>query len=152
MYSSSGRNNRSTRYPMLTLFDEVNRFFEEAIPAAQSSRRLSTFTPPIDVTETEAEYVITGEFPGIDAERVNIELKENALTLTGEKHQEPERGEGTRHYLERSFGSFARTISFYIEIDEDYALAEMKNGVLTITVPKAPKGIKGSKKLSIKAS
>jgi len=155
MYSSSGRNNPSTRYPMLTLFDEVNRFFEEAIPAAQSSRNLSPFNPPIDVTETEREYVIKGEFPGIDAERVNIELKENTLTLTGEKHQdqdqEQERSEGTRHYLERSFGSFARTISFDVEIDEDDALAEMKNGVLTIRVPKAPKEIKGSKKLSIKA-
>lgn len=152
MYSSSGKNNRVTRYPMLTLFDEVNRFFEEAIPAAQSSRNLSTFNPPLDVTETEREYIITGEFPGIDAEKVNIELKENTLTLSGEKRHEQERTEGTRHYVERSFGSFARTVSFDVEIDEDNALAEMRNGVLTIRVPKAPKEIKGSKKLSIKAS
>lgn len=152
MYSSSGKNNRVTRYPMLTLFDEVNRFFEDAIPAAQSSRSLSTFNPPIDVTENEREYVIKGEFPGIESEKVHIELKDNTLTLTGEKRSESEKSEGTRHYVERSFGSFARTISFDLEVDEDNALAEMKNGVLTIKVPKAAKEIKGAKKLSIKAS
>ena len=152
MYSSSGKNNRVTRYPMLTLFDEVNRFFEDALPAAQASRGRSTFSPLIDVMETEKEYVITGEFPGIPAEKVNIELKDNSLTLSGDKHHEHERTEGMRHYVERSFGSFTRTISFDVEIDEDNAFAEMKHGVLTIKVPKAPKEIRGSKRLTIKSA
>lgn len=151
MYSSSGRNNRVARYPMLTLFDEVNRFFEDALPAAQSSRGLSTFNPPIDVVETEREYLIKGEFPGIEAEKVNIELKENTLTLSGEKNLEHEKSEGTRHYVERSFGSFTRTISFDSEIDEDNASAEMKNGLLAIKIPKAAKEVKGAKRLSVKA-
>lgn len=152
MYSSSGKNNRVVRYPMLTLFDEVNRFFEDAIPAAQTARSLSAFNPPIDVTETEKEYVLTGEFPGIDSAEVHIELKENTLTLRGEKRNEVEKTEGTKHHIERSFGSFSRTISFDVEVDEDNALAEMKNGVLTIKVPKAAKEIKGTKRLSIKTS
>lgn len=152
MYSSSGKNNRIVRYPMLTLFDEVNRFFEDAVPAAQSARSLSAFNPPIDVTETEKEYVLKGEFPGIDAAEVHIELKDNTLTLRGEKRGEVEKTEGTKHHIERSFGSFSRTLSFEVEVDEDNALAEMKNGVLTIKVPKAAKEVKGTKRLSIKTS
>ncbi len=152
MYSTSGKNSRTVRYPMLSLFDEVNRFMEDVIPAAQSSRSLSQFTPSIDVTETDKEYIVRGEFPGVAAEGVNIELKDNTITLSGEKRSEHDKSEGTRHYVERSFGAFTRAFTFDSEIDEDNALAEMRNGVLTIKIPKAAKEVKGSKRLTIKTS
>lgn len=152
MYSNSGKNSRTVRYAMLSLFDEVNRFMEDVIPAAQSSRSLSPFSPALDVTETDKEYIVQGEFPGVAAEGVNIELKDNTITLSGEKRSEHEKTEGTRHYVERSFGSFSRAFTFEAEIDEDLALAEMKNGVLTIKVPKAAKELKATKRLSIKTA
>lgn len=152
MYPNSGKNTRAVRYPMLTLFDEVNRFIEDAIPAAQSTRGLSTFHPPVDITESDREYVLRAEFPGVPTEAVHIELRDNAITLSGEKRSEHEKTEGSRHYVERSFGSFSRTVTFDLEIDEDNAVAEMKNGVLTVKIPKAAKEVKGSKRLSIKSS
>lgn len=93
-----------------------------------------------------------GEFPGVTAEGVTIELKYNSITLSGKKRSEHEKAEGTRHYVERSFGSFYRSFTFDSEIDEDNALAEMKNGVLTVKIPKAAKEVKSAKRLSIKTS
>jgi HSP20 family protein len=139
-------------YPMLSLFDEMNRFFEEALPVAQATRSAVTFKPKIDVTENEREYVIHGEFPGLEAAEITLELKENALTLSGEKRTHHEHAEGNRVHVERSFGSFARKIPFGVEVDEDNSSAEMKNGVLTVRVPKSSKAIRGVKKLSIKAA
>ena len=83
---------------------------------------------------------------------IHIELKDNTITLSGEKRYEHEQKEGERAYVERAYGSFSRTIPFDLEIDEDNATAAMKNGVLTIKVPKSAKVIKGAKKLSIKSS
>lgn len=143
-----GRNNH---YPILSLFDEVNRFFEDTLPVARSTRALSGFNPPIDVAETEKEYLVKGEFPGVSSAELTIDIRGNAITLSGEKRQESEKTEGSRHYVERSFGSFSRTISFDTEIDEDNATAELKDGLLTIKVPKAAVAVKGAKRLSIKS-
>jgi len=143
---------RGFGYPMLSLFDEMNRFFEDALPVAQTTRSQAGFKPHIDITESEREYVIHGEFPGLEAAEISLELKDNSITLSGEKRTQQEYKEGNRVHVERSFGSFSRMIPFAVEVDEDNATAEMKNGVLTIRVPKSSKAIKGAKKLSIKAS
>jgi HSP20 family protein len=143
---------RGFGYPMLSLFDEMNRFFEDALPVTHSTRGASAFKPQIDVAETEKEYLIRGEFPGLEAAEISLEMAENTLTLRGEKRLETEYKEGERIHIERSFGSFVRSIPFAVEVDEDTATAEMKNGVLTVRVPKSSKVIKGTKKLNIKCS
>ncbi len=144
---------RNRSYPMLTLFDEMNRFFEETLPSgllSENAKNMANFHPKIDVKENEKEFILTGEFPGMGDKDINIELKNNTITLSGEKRFEHEQKEGERTYVERSYGSFSRTIPLECEIDEDNALAEMKHGLLKITVPKSAKTIKGAKKLSIK--
>jgi HSP20 family protein len=139
-------------YPLMSLFDEMNRFFEDSSPLGDGGTRSNDpFVPRLDVKETPQEFVITGEFPGMTVEQINIELHENSVTLSGEKRYENEQKEGDRIYVERSFGTFTRTIPFGIEVDEDNSRAEMKAGVLTITVPKSAKVVRGAKKLSISA-
>jgi len=141
-YKPRGRN-----YPILSLFDEMNRFFDEAGTAVNSNK--STFSPRFDLKETATEFVLTGEFPGMDKDKINVELKDNTLMLSGEKRCEYERKEGENTYIERSYGVFSRTFPFETEIDEDNAVADMKDGVLTIKIPKSAKVLKGAKKLSI---
>ena len=143
-YKPRGRN-----YPILSLFDEMNRFFDEAGAAVSTNK--SNFTPRFDLKETPTEFILTGEFPGMDKDQISVELKDNTLTLSGEKRYENEKKEGENTYIERSYGTFSRTFPFETEIDEDNAAAEMKNGVLTIRVPKSAKVLKGAKKLSINA-
>jgi HSP20 family protein len=137
----------------MTLFDEMNRFFDDAWPmASNGGTSAEAFVPRLDVRETSQEFVIVGEFPGMNVENINIELNDNTVTLSGEKRHEYEQKDGERAYIERSFGSFSRSIPLNVEIDEDNAKAEMKDGVLTITIPKSPKVVRGAKKLSIKAN
>jgi HSP20 family protein len=142
---------RARQYPVLSLFDEVNRLFDDALPHAGASAS-SRFAPVLDVTESDKDYLIQGDFPGFEGQDVQIEVKDNSITLSGERRQERERKEGERTYVERSFGSFSRTIPFSVEIDEDRATAEMKNGVLTIQVPKSEKVVRGVKKITVKSS
>ncbi len=142
---------RARQHPMLSLFDQMNRLFEEAAPAAQTARNMGSFRPNIDVHETEREYLVTGEIPGLVVSEISIELRDNTLTLSGEKKTSSERAEGEARNLERTFGAFSRSIPFSLEIDEDNTLAEMKHGLLTIRVPKSPKVVRGAKKVSIKS-
>lgn len=148
----SGVTLRTRQYPILSLFDEMNRLFEDAVPFAQTARSTNSFKPNIDLVEGEKEYVLTGEFPGLDVADIEIELRDNAITLRGEKRSQHEHREGDRVHIERTFGSFIRSFSFGVEVDEDNATADMKNGLLTVRVPKSAKVLKGSKKLSIKAA
>lgn len=142
---------RSFGYPMLSLFDEMNRLFEDALPAAESARSVGGFNPRIDVTETDKEYVIRGEFPGLESSEISLELRDNSIILSGEKRATHEEKDGEKLRVERSFGAFSRAIQFPLEVDEDNATAEMKSGVLTVKVPKSAKVLRGTKKLSIKA-
>jgi HSP20 family protein len=151
LISNLSSSRRRQGYPVLSLFEEMNRLFDESAglnPTREGSK--VSFIPSFDIKETKTEYVLTGEFPGLTKDQINIELKDNVLTLSGEKKHESERREGERVYLERSYGSFFRSFPFDTEIDEDNANAEMKDGLLTITIPKSAKVIKGAKKLSIK--
>jgi HSP20 family protein len=156
MNTSGGKNGgvtlRTRQYPILSLFDEVNRLFEDAVPFAQSARSVGGFKPHIDLVEGEKEYVLTGEFPGLNVGDIDIELRDNAITLRGEKRSQREHKEGERVHTERSYGAFSRSFSFHVEVDEDNATADMKSGVLTVRVPKSAKVLKGAKKLSIKVS
>lgn len=146
-----GKANRSIRsYPLLSLFDEVNRLFEDDSSPVALSSGARGFAPKFDVKETEKSYILTGEFPGMESKDINIELKDNSILFTGEKRYEHENKEGERTHVERYYGSFSRRIEFDVEIDEDNSTAEMKNGVLSVIVPKSSKVIKGAKKLNIK--
>lgn len=89
MIGAGNRNSKSLArrygYPMRSLFDEMNRFFEDAVPVAQSVKTHGAFRPHVDVTETEKEYIVHGEFPGLSPSEVALELRDNTLTLSGEK-------------------------------------------------------------------
>ena len=105
-------------------------------PATRNGGAMAALWPSLDVDETDQAYVVTAELPGLDAKDVQLDLKDNALTLSGEKRSEHKEENGGRRYSERSFGRFERTIPFPAEIDADKVEARCANGVLTITLPK----------------
>ena len=155
LWRNSDRSLARRGYPLMSLFDEMNRFFEDSWPASTQHIGKSTenFVPKLEVRDSEKEIVIVGEFPGMSVGDINVEFTaENTLTLSGEKKYEQEHKEGDKVYIERSFGSFQRTIPLSVEVDEDNSSAEMKNGVLTIRIPKSARELRGNKKLSIKSS
>ena len=95
-----------------------------------------TFSPCFDLLETRRSYRFLADIPGLDLENLDIELTANSLTVTGERDGERLPSSIFCHALERSFGSFSRTFSLLEPVIGGAYLAWMKNGVLTIDVPK----------------
>jgi HSP20 family protein len=94
------------------------------------------FTPAVDVKETPEAVVVKAEVPGMDAKEINISVTGEVLTIKGEKKSEREEQEENYHLVERSFGSFSRSLTLPAAVDLDKIEAKYDNGVLTITCPK----------------
>jgi HSP20 family protein len=98
----------------------------------------SAFMPSFDIKETAEGYVFIADMPGIRQEDLDINLTGNRLSITG-KRERDSKAEGENFFIsERSFGSFARTFSLPEGVDGNRVNAELKNGVLTLSVPKVP--------------
>lgn len=98
----------------------------------------SDFMPAIDLQETDKAYVVRGDLPGLDKDKIDITVQNNMLTLQGVRETGSETNDPHQGFYahERSYGSFSRTLSLPGPVDENQISAEYKNGVLTITLPK----------------
>lgn len=94
------------------------------------------WAPAVDLQETAAEYVLTAELPGLKREDLEIHLRDGRLTLSGVR---PERGVACEQYhrVERGHGSFSRTFQLPLAVDADRVVADLRDGVLTVTCPKS---------------
>lgn len=142
-------------YEPFTFFrEEMNRLFDNFFRGFEIEpfeRRLTTFSPSIDISETDKEVIISAELPGIEDKDIDVSLTKDSITIKGEKKEEKEEKGKSYYRMERSYGSFSRTIPLPAEIDSDKTTAEFKKGVLTIKMPKTPAAIKEKKKIQIKA-
>ena len=95
------------------------------------------FAPRLEVVEQESEFLVTAELPGLEEKDFQLEVHGNVLTLRGEKRSETSGEQKGRHFSERVYGEFRRAIELPVEVASDKASASFKNGVLTVTLPKA---------------
>ncbi len=125
---------------LTTLRDEMdklwNRFFGEW-PSAELFR--GEWAPSLDVSETKENIVVKAEIPGMDTKDIDISLANDVLTIKGEKKQEKEEKEENYHRVERSYGTFTRSIRLPVDVESNKIKATHKNGVLKITLPKSEK-------------
>jgi len=110
----------------------------------------SEFVPRMDVSDTDKEIMITAELAGIDEKDVDITLQDDVLTIRGEKKVQRDENEKSYHLVERSSGTFSRSIALPAEIEQDKIEATFKKGVLTIRLPKQPVEESKAKKIEIK--
>lgn len=108
------------------------------------------FTPAVDLEETKDAYIVKSDLPGLEKDKINLTVRENILTIEGVRQAANEtRDQKSGYYAqERSYGSFARSLGLPGPVDESKIVAEYKNGVLIITLPKAP-GQKDAQKVAI---
>ncbi len=93
--------------------------------------------PPLDVEERDKEYIVRTEVPGVPREGLQVTVENGVLTITGEKKYEHEEGKGTKqHRLERSYGSFRRTLLLPETVDHEQIEGKLVDGVLTLTLHK----------------
>jgi HSP20 family protein len=109
-------------------------------------------TPTLDVKENEKEIVVKADLPGMDENDINLTIHNGVLSLRGEKKSEHTDQRENYHVMERSYGSFQRSIRLPETIDDDKAEARFDKGVLTITLPKRPEMIGTQKKIEIKGA
>lgn len=107
--------------------------------------------PAVDIAEKNGQYELTAELPGLDPEQVEVKLSDGRLTIKGEKKEEKEEEKEGYYLSERRFGSFQRSFAVPEGIDADKIVAEFKNGVLKIMLPKTPEAQQKEKKISIQS-
>jgi HSP20 family protein len=96
------------------------------------------WNPGFEVRETDDAFVFKGDLPGIKSEDLDISLTGNRLEVSGKREQESETNEGTFHTYERSYGNFCRSFALPETADVDNVRCDLKDGVLTMLVPKKP--------------
>lgn len=126
------------------LKQEMDRLFERFFESPWSELpALGDWTPAIDVTEGKDAITVKAEVPGVDPKDINVSLEGDILTIKGEKEQKKEEKDERQHRIERTYGAFVRTVRLPAAVDGGKVNAAFKNGVVTVTLPKAP-GAKGT--------
>jgi HSP20 family protein len=115
------------RRPMMT-----NGEKKEAISVAE-------WSPLVDITEDEKEYIIKAELPELKKEDIKLNVHDDVLSLSGERKYEKEEKGKKYHRVERAYGSFLRTFTLPDDADGSKVVAEYKDGVLKVHVPKSEK-------------
>ncbi len=105
--------------------------------------------PTVDVSETAKEIIVNAEIPGVEAKDIDVNLAGDVLTIKGERKREHEEKEENFHRIERSYGSFYRSLRLPSEVDGDKIKASYKKGVLRISLHKSKKAT--AKKIEINA-
>ena len=138
-FGSLGRINRD-------LNGLFNRFLHGVdLPAGPKEE---SFVPKVNVKETETAIEITAEVPGLKPEDIELTLTGDILTLKGEKKNEHEEKTEDYHLVERSYGSFQRSFRLPVEVDRSKLAATHKDGVLSVTLPKAEEA--GTARIEVK--
>jgi HSP20 family protein len=108
------------------------------------------WAPSVDISETAKRVVVKAEVPGMDAKDIEITITGDILTIRGERKQEKEEKEENFHRIERSYGTFSRSIRLPAEVETDKVDATYRDGVLKIAMSKTKKA--SQKKIEVKAS
>jgi HSP20 family protein len=133
-----------------TLQERINRMFDETMralsPQGGEELERGAWMPAVDIHETDDEYVVKADLPGLKKEDIQIDLKDSTLTLKGEKRFEEKVSKDNYIRTERAYGTFVRSFTLPHNVDSEKIKASYKDGVLELTLPKKeeakPKQIK----------
>lgn len=108
-----------------------------------------TLSPSIDLSETDGSVDVRMDIPGVTADDIDIRVNGTLLTIGGQRKEEKEEKGRTFHRIERTEGSFTRTVTLPCEVQESKVVAEYKDGVLNVSMPKSPEA--KTHKIKVKA-
>ena len=127
--------------PFQSLHREMNRLFDDVFRTVSTQESGQgggvALSPNMDVSETENEVRICAELPGVKEEDVDVTLNDDVLTIRGEKKFERNDDKENYHFMERSYGSFQRSLRLPYPVNPDEVRADFDNGVLTVSIPKS---------------
>jgi len=122
--------------------NRLNRIFGRTPVRTESEREMlavADWMPSVDISETDTEYLVKGEIPGVKKEDVKVTIQDGMLTIQGERKQEKEEKDKKFHRVECCYGSFVRSFRMPDDADENSVKAEFKDGMLNVTLAKSEK-------------
>lgn len=130
-----------TRWNPFVELDEIQQrlnrlFLDRSGKTGEAS--FADFMPPVDIEETEAEFLVKADLPDVKKEEIKIHVQDGVLTIEGERRHEKEEKGRRFHKIEREYGRFVRRFALPTEVDGEKVRAEFKDGVLNVALPKAP--------------
>lgn len=131
-YSRPDNNLMSKRFS-----DIMDEFFNDVV-----NTRKDSFVPGIDISETEEQFLISAELPGMKKEDISVNLENGRLSISGERKFEKEEKGKTFHRVETKYGSFNRSFQLPDNVDEESVKASYENGLLNISIDKAEDKVK----------
>ena len=125
---------------MVDMRDRIGRLFDEyfgQFPAVREEALGKTWAPAVDIYEDKSDIIVKAELPGMKRDDLSIDVRNNVLTLSGERNDEAETKKENFHRIERSYGKFSRSFTLPDSVQVDKVKADYKDGILEITLPKA---------------
>ena len=136
--------------PTRSLITDFDRIFDSMF--THDSQRLSlaqSCMPAVDVTETETEFLLSADMPGLDKKDMSIDIHDGVITIKGESAIDNEKSTDDYRLRERQLGSFNRSFRLPDNVNEVKVAAKFKNGVLMITLPKAKEVLPEGRRIKI---
>ncbi len=120
-------------YRPVTFNSLIDRFFNDSFLSNENN---VSFTPQVDIAETDKSFELQFALPGLKKEDISIDLEDNTLTVAGERKFQEEKKEKNFHSVETRYGSFKRSFKLPDNVAADKVEAGYKDGILTIQLPK----------------
>ena len=149
-------------YPLMQLHNEIDRLFNESFRgfpgmlfnnAEWPDMTSLILKPNIDIKDTDKNYIVSVEIPGVSRDDVDIRVEGNLMTIIGEKKQETKEEKENYQCIERQYGSFERMLTLPQDADADDIEANFKDGILTVRIKRKAHAVnKESRKIEVKAA
>jgi len=124
---------------LTSIQERMNQIFEDALARSRGrdeGLRTGMWTPAVDIYEENDAVVVKAELPGVEKDQISVEVKDGILTLRGERKFERDVKEESYHRIERAYGTFLRSFSLPVSVDQDQVKATFRDGVLEVELPK----------------
>lgn len=140
-----------------SLHNEIDRVFDRfgtdrGWPFGELMKNGGKLSPSMNVSETDKEIEVSVELPGVEENEIDVSLADDILIIKGEKKQKEEKSEDDYKIVECSYGAFERSMRLPCEVQAEKINANFKNGILQITLPKAPEAETKTKKIAVKSA
>jgi len=158
LVKSAAKGLKKTESGFFSPFEEMERWFEEAFRrpffAPSWMPRLKfpevgSMYPTVDIFEDGNNVVVKAELPGMQKEDIEVDISDDVITISGEKKTEDKVEKKDYYRLERSYGSFTRTLQLPAETQTEKAKASFRDGVLEVRIPKTEAAVQKVKKITV---
>jgi HSP20 family protein len=124
---------------LVSIQDRMNRLFEQTLSRSRAEEGItaSTWSPAVDIYETPETIIMKADLPGLSREDIEIQIRDNTLTLRGERRFAKDVQQENYLRIERAYGAFQRNFTLPTTVQQDKIRAIFRDGVLELTLPKA---------------